>query len=197
MVSFFTNGILSLISAIIHQFSLYPLFMMFLLWFHIYIMCKKNQIKIKINFISRWWIFYSSNNGIMYEYMLLFWRYGRTLFWAKISNIIRSSFNIFRRFFIYCFKKFNFWFFINNFFGIGFAIAMTAAVKNASKDFPNKKGLINALSGGFGGNLGSSFFNLIINIASQKEIFQIMMIMICIKWKQQKIIKIFFIFIED
>ena len=28
MVSFFTNGILSLISAIIHQFSLYPLFMM-------------------------------------------------------------------------------------------------------------------------------------------------------------------------
>ena len=50
---------------------------------------------------------------------------------------------------------------------------MTAAVKNASKYFPNKRGLINALSGGFGGNLGSSFFNLIINIASQKEIFQI------------------------
>ena len=74
---------------------------------------------------------------------------------------------------------------------------MTAAVKNASKYFPNKSGLINALSGRFGRNLGSSFFNLIINIASQKEIFQIMMIMICIKWKQQKIIKIFFIFIED
>ena len=62
-------------------------------------------------------------------------------------------------------------FFINIFFGIGFAIAMTAAVKNASKYFPNKRGLINAIAGGFGGNLGSSFFNLIIKYFVSKGDF--------------------------
>ena len=59
-------------------------------------------------------------------------------------------------------KSLVFDFFINIFFGIGFAIGMTAAVKNASEYFPNKRGLINALAGGVGGNLGSSFFNLVI-----------------------------------
>ena len=68
-------------------------------------------------------------------------------------------------------KNLIFDFFINIFFGIGFAIAMTAAVKNASKYFPNKRGLINALAGGFGGNLGSSFFNLIIKYCVSKGDF--------------------------
>ena len=48
---------------------------------------------------------------------------------------------------------------------------MTAAVKNASKYFPSKAGLINALAGGFGGNLGSSFFNLVIKIFVSKGDF--------------------------
>ena len=56
-------------------------------------------------------------------------------------------------------------------FGIGFAIAMTAAVKNASKYYPSKAGLINALAGGFGGNLGSSFFNLVIKFFVSKGDF--------------------------
>jgi hypothetical protein len=55
--------------------------------------------------------------------------------------------------------------------------------------------LINALAGGFGGNLGSSFFNLIINMLYLKEIFQIMMIIICIKNQLLKIIKFSFTFI--
>ena len=59
-------------------------------------------------------------------------------------------------------------FFINIFFGIGFAISMTASVKNACKYFPKKRGLINALAGGFGGNLGSSTFNLIIKLFVSK-----------------------------
>ena len=62
-------------------------------------------------------------------------------------------------------------FFINIFFGVGFAISMTAAVKNASKYFPTKRGLINALAGGFGGNLGSSFFNLVIKYFVSKGDF--------------------------
>jgi len=62
-------------------------------------------------------------------------------------------------------------FFINIFFGIGFAISMTASVKNACKYFPEKRGLINALAGGFGGNLGSSTFNLIIKLFVSKGDF--------------------------
>ena len=62
-------------------------------------------------------------------------------------------------------------FFINIFFGIGFAISMTASVKNACKYFPKKRGLINALAGGFGGNLGSSTFNLIIKLFVSKGDF--------------------------
>jgi len=46
-------------------------------------------------------------------------------------------------------KSLVFDFFINVFFGIGFAISMTASVKNACKYFPKKRGLINALAGGF------------------------------------------------
>ena len=59
-------------------------------------------------------------------------------------------------------------FLINIFFGIGFAVSMTASVKNACKYFPKKRGLINALAGGFGGNLGSSTFNLIIKLYVSK-----------------------------
>ena len=62
-------------------------------------------------------------------------------------------------------------FFINIFFGVGFAISMTAAVKNASKYFPTKRGLVNAIAGGFGGNLGSSFFNLVIKYFVSKGDF--------------------------
>ena len=59
-------------------------------------------------------------------------------------------------------------FFINIFFGIGFAISMTASIKNACKYFPEKRGLINAIAGGFGGNLGSSAFNLFIKLFVSK-----------------------------
>ena len=45
---------------------------------------------------------------------------------------------------------------------------MTAAVKNATKYYPTKSGLINAVAGGFGGNLGSFFFNLIIKYCVSK-----------------------------
>jgi nitrate/nitrite transporter NarK len=45
---------------------------------------------------------------------------------------------------------------------------MTASVKNACKYFPNKRGLINSIAGGFGGNLGSSTFNLIIKLFVSK-----------------------------
>ena len=48
---------------------------------------------------------------------------------------------------------------------------MTAAIKNATKYFPKKRGLINAFVGSFGGNLGSSIFNLIIKFYVSKGDF--------------------------
>ena len=62
-------------------------------------------------------------------------------------------------------------FFISIFFGIGFAIAMTAAVENATKYFPKIRGLINALAGGLGENSGNSFFNLVIKLFVSKGDF--------------------------
>ena len=62
-------------------------------------------------------------------------------------------------------------FFTNIFFGVGFGVSMTAALKNATKYFPKKRGLINAIVGALGGNLGSSFFNLIIKYFVSKGDF--------------------------
>ena len=50
------------------------------------------------------------------------------------------------------------------FYGIGFGISMTSAVGNACRYFPKNRGLINAICGGIGGNLGSALCNFMIGI---------------------------------
>ena len=61
---------------------------------------------------------------------------------------------------------------INICFGIGFGVSITAGTKNATKYFPKKRGLITSLIAVLGGNLGSSFFNLIIRLFVSKGDYQ-------------------------
>ena len=164
--------ILSLISAILHQFSLYPLFMM------------SNIIPFMISYLYHLQKESSSDNKssltqndgyfihpIMSLSMSLCCFYGGMVehyLGPKIVILLGGiSIAIGDVLFILS-KNIILDYFINIFFGVGFAIAMTAAVKNASKYFPNKEGLVNSIAGGFGGNLGSSFFNLIIKYIVSK-----------------------------
>ena len=169
------NGILSLISAILHQFSIYPLFMM------------SNIIPFMISYLYHTQKESSSNNKssltqndgyFIHPFMSLSMSvccfFGGMVehYFGPRLVIILGAFSIALGDFLFTVStNLILDFFITFFFGIGFAISMTAAIKNATKYFPNKSGLINALAGGFGGNLGSSFFNLIINFLILKRIF--------------------------
>ena len=65
-------------------------------------------------------------------------------------------------FFLIISKNFALDFFFIIFYGIGFGISMTSAVGNACRYFPKNRGLINAICGGIGGNLGSALCNFMI-----------------------------------
>ena len=58
-------------------------------------------------------------------------------------------------------------FIITILYGLGFGISMTAAVGNACRYFPNIRGLITAICGGIGGNIGSALCNYFISIYEQ------------------------------
>ena len=169
------NRILSLISAILHQFSIYPLFMM------------SNIIPFMISYLYHTQKESSSNNKssltqndgyFIHPFMSLSMSvccfFGGMVehYFGPRLVIILGAFSIALGDFLFTVStNLILDFFITFFFGIGFAISMTAAIKNATKYFPNKSGLINALAGGFGGNLGSSFFNLIIKYVVSKGDF--------------------------
>ena len=160
------KGIMSVISAFLHQFSIFPLFMMsnimpFMTSYLYQIDKKSNPDKISnIRQSDGYFI-----HPIMSLSMSLCCFFGGivehylgprlVLILGGISIAAGDIFFILSRSLIADF-------FINIFFGIGFGISMMAAVKNASKYFPERRGLINAIAGGFGGNLGSSSFNLVI-----------------------------------
>ena len=55
-------------------------------------------------------------------------------------------------------------FIITILYGFGFGISMTAAVGNACRYYPNIRGLITAICGGIGGNLGSALCNFMNSI---------------------------------
>ena len=166
MKSHFFNGILSLISAILHQFSLYPLFMMsniipFMISY-LYHTEKESNPEKKSSL--------TQNDGYFIHPIMSLSMSICCFFGGMVEHylgprlvIALGGLSIFIGDILFTVSKnLILDFFINIFFGVGFAISMTAAVKNASKYFPTKRGLINALAGGFGGNLGSSFFNLVI-----------------------------------
>ena len=163
---FLLKGILSVISAILQQFSLFPLFMMsniipFMISY-LYHLEKQNSIDGKSNIRQRDGYFM---HPFMSFFMSIFCFFGGIIghFLGPRAVILLGGISIALGDLSYIIStNLIIGFFINIFFGIGFAISMTAAVKNACKYFPKKRGLINALAGGFGGNLGSSTFNLII-----------------------------------
>ena len=175
MESNFLKGIMSLSAAVLHQFSLYPLFMMSnivpFMVSYLYHIQKESSPDNKSSL--------TQNDGyfihpIMELSMSICCFFGGIVehYLGPRLVILLGAFSIaFGDFLFTISKNIIFDYFINIFFGIGFAIAMTAAVKNASKYFPNKRGLVNALAGGFGGNLGSSFFNLIIKYFVSKGDF--------------------------
>ena len=55
-------------------------------------------------------------------------------------------------------------FIITIFYGLGFGICFMCAIKNACKYFPKRSGLISAICGGFGGNMGSALCNLLLKL---------------------------------
>ena len=166
------NGIFSLISAILHQFSLYPLFMMSnivpFMVSYLYHLKKESSPDNKSSL--------SQNDGYFIHPIMELSMSICCFFGGMVEHylgprlvILLGAFSIGLGDFLFIVSKSIILdFFINIFFGIGFAIAMTAAVKNASKYFPNKRGLVNAVAGGFGGNLGSSFFNFVIKLFVSK-----------------------------
>ena len=175
MVSLNINGILSLVSAILHQFSLYPLFMMSnivpFMVSYLYHIKKETSSDNKSSL--------TQNDGYFIHPIMELSMSICCFFGGMVEHylgprlvILLGAFSIGLGDFLFIVSK-NIIvdFFINIFFGIGFAIAMTAAVKNASKYFPNKRGLVNAIAGGFGGNLGSSFFNFVIKLFVSKGDF--------------------------
>ena len=175
MNSRYCNGIRSVIAAVLHQFTLYPLFMMsniipFMISYLYHI--DKESSKDNISSITQ-------DDGyfihpIMSLSMSICCFFGGVVehYLGPKLVILFGGISIALGDFLFNFSKnLILDFFINIFFGIGFGIAMTAAVKNATKYFPKKRGFINALAGGLGGNLGSSFFNLVIKLFVAKGDF--------------------------
>ena len=166
------KGFSSIISAILQQFSLFPLFMMsninpFMISY-LYHLEKESSPNNESSIRQRDGYFI---HPFMSLSMSIFCFFGGIVghFLSPRAVILIGGITIAFGDLLFAFSKsLIFDFFINIFFGIGFAISMTASVKNASKYFPEKRGLINSIAGGLGGNLGSSTFNLIIKIFVSK-----------------------------
>ena len=166
------KGISSTLSAILQQFSLFPLFMM------------SNIIPFMISYLYHLEKDSSSDNTssirqrdgyfihpFMSLFMSIFCFFGGIIghfMGSRMVILLGGIFIALGDMLFVISQNLILDFFINIFFGIGFAISMTASVKNACKYFPKKRGLINALAGGFGGNLGSSTFNLVIKLFVSK-----------------------------
>ena len=173
MKSQFTYGILSIIAAILHQFSLYPLFMMSnIIPFMIsYLYHKQKELYKESSLTQNDGYFIHPIMSLTMSICCFFGGITEHYLGPRIVIALGGILIFIGDILFTISKSLIFDFFINIFFGIGFAISMTAAVKNASKYFPNKRGLINALAGGLGGNLGSSFFNFVIKLFVSKGDF--------------------------
>jgi len=175
MKSSFSNGIMSLIAAVLHQFSLYPLFMMsniipFMISY-LYQIEKESSPDNKSDLTQNDGYFIHPIMELAMSICCFFGGMAEHYLGPRLVIFIGGICIALGDLFFIISKSLILDFFNNIFFGIGFAIAMTAAVKNASKYYPSKAGLINALAGGFGGNLGSSFFNLVIKFFVSKGDF--------------------------
>ena len=175
MNSKFINGIRSLIAAILHQFTLYPLFMMsnimpFMISY-LYQIEKESSADKTSSLTQDDGYFIHPIMSLSMSICCFFGGMVEHYLGPKLVILLGGISIALGDFLFTVSKNLIFDFFINIFFGVGFAIAMTAAVKNATKYFPKKRGLINALAGGLGGNLGNSFFNLVIKLFVSKGDF--------------------------
>ena len=166
------NGVRSFIAAIIHQFSLYPLFMMsniipFMISY-LYHIQKESSPDNKSSLTQNDGYFIHPIMELIMSICCFFGGIVEHYLGPRLVILIGGFCIALGDLLFIVSRNLIFYFFINIFFGIGFAISMTAAVKNATKYYPAKAGLINAVAGGFGGNLGSSFFNLIIKYCVSK-----------------------------
>ena len=169
---YYLKGISSILSAILQQFSLFPLFMMsniipFMISY-LYHLEKESNPEHTSSIRQRDGYFI---HPFMSFFMSIFCFFGGIIghFLGSKLVILLGGFLLALGDLLFTISEnLIFDFLINIFFGIGFAISMTASVKNACKYFPKKRGLINAIAGGFGGNLGSSTFNLIIKLFVSK-----------------------------
>ena len=169
------NSIMSLIAAILHQFSLYPLFMMsniipFMISY-LYHVQKESSPDNKSSITQDDGYFIHPIMELAMSICCFFGGIVEHYLGPRLVILIGGACIVLGDVVFIISKNLILDFFVNILFGIGFSVAMTAAVKNATKYFPTKAGLINSVAGGFGGNLGSSFFNLIIKYCVSKGDF--------------------------
>ena len=162
------KGISSIFSAILQQFSLFPLFMMsniipFMISY-LYHLEKESNLEHVSSIRQRDGYFI---HPFMSLFMSIFCFFGGIIghfLGSRLVILLGGILLALGDILFVISENLILDFFINIFFGIGFAISMTASVKNACKYFPKKRGLLNVLAGGFGGNFGSSTFNLIFKL---------------------------------
>ena len=157
-------GIFSVVGALFHQFTLFSLFAFSNLCPLLYEEKKSPNSK-----DSAAQFFLSPLQSI---YMCIFCFFG-----GAVDRKLGTHFTVIlgclsiciADFLLMISKNFALDFFFIIFYGIGFGISMTSAVGNACRYFPKNRGLINAICGGIGGNLGSALCNFMIGIYTNNK----------------------------
>ena len=138
------NGIRSFIAAIIHQFSLYPLFMMsniipFMISY-LYHIQKESSPDNKSSLTQNDGYFIHPIMELAMSICCFFGGIVEHYLGKRLDILIGGVCIALGDLLFIVSRNLIFDFFINILFGIGFAIPMTAAVKNATKYYPTKLG---------------------------------------------------------
>ena len=160
-MSFKIKGISSIIGAWIHQFILFPLFvisnMIPYLISHLYNISDSSLTQNDGFFFSP---ITNMEMSICCFFSGIFEKNFGLYFTIIIGGILISL----GSYLLSICKYFYIDFIITIFYGLGFGICFMSAVKNACKYFPESAGFISAICGGIGGNLGSALCNLLLKL---------------------------------
>ena len=157
-------GIFSVVGAVFHQFTLFSLFAFSNICPLLY--QEKKSPKSEESAVQ---FFLSPLQSI---YMCIFCFFGGAVdrkLGTHLTVILGCLSICLADFFLIISKNFALDFIFIIFYGIGFGISMTSAVGNACRYFPKNRGLINAICGGIGGNLGSALCNFMIGIYTNNK----------------------------
>ena len=156
------KGIFSIIGAWIHQFVLFPLFvisnMVPYLISHLHNINNNNSLNQNDGF------FFSPITNMEMSICCFLSGIVEKKFGLHITIILGGILISLGSLFLSFCKNLYIDFIITIFYGLGFGICFMSAVKNACKYFPNSSGLISAICGGLGGNLGSALCNLLLKL---------------------------------